>query len=102
MLENRRAADGLGQMTLAGPGRSKEEDVLALSDEASGGEFVDERAIHLLVEFEIEAGQRSIRIAKASQLRTALEEPVLPSQQLIGYESRDDVQRHHFLCLSLP
>src|SRR4051794_10300727 len=36
--------------------------VLALRDEPAGGELVDERAIHLLVEIEIEAVERWIRI----------------------------------------
>lgn len=46
-LEDRRAADGLGEVALASPGRTEEKSVLAPGDEAACGELVDERAVHL-------------------------------------------------------
>jgi hypothetical protein len=48
------AADGLGQVALTRAWWSEKERVLALRDEAAGGELVDQRPIHLLVEIEIE------------------------------------------------
>ena len=59
-LQDGGAADRLREMTLAGAGRAEEEDVLALQDEAAGGQVVDQRAVHLLVEIEIEGVERAI------------------------------------------
>jgi len=56
------APDGLGEMALAR--RSEEQDVVALCDEADRGELVDEGAIHLLVEVEVEAVERAIGVAE--------------------------------------
>ena len=42
------------------PGGPEEEDVLALQDEAGGGQVVDERAVHLLVEIEIKGVERAV------------------------------------------
>ena len=64
-LLDRGAADGLGEVALAGAGRAEEERVLALRDEARGGELVDQRAVHLLVEVEVEAVERAVRVAEA-------------------------------------
>ena len=47
------------------PGRAEKQGVLALGDEARGGELVDQRAIHLLVEIEIKGVERAIGIAEA-------------------------------------
>ena len=60
-LLDRGAADGLGEMTFAGARRAEKERVFALRDEAAGGQVVDQRAIHLLVEVEIEACRASDR-----------------------------------------
>ena len=57
-LLDRGAADGLSQMTLARTGRADQQSVLALGDEAGGGELEDEGAVDLLVEGEVEAEQR--------------------------------------------
>jgi len=48
------AADGLGQVALSRPRWPEKERVLVLRDEATSGQFVDQRPIHLLVEIEIE------------------------------------------------
>ena len=82
-LLNDRTADGLREMALAGPWWTEKERVLALPDESSGGELVDERAIDLLVEIKIEAVERAIGIAKARLLVAALEEAILPAEQLV-------------------
>ena len=53
-LLDHRAADGLRQVALPRPWWPEKERVLALRDEAAGGQLVDQRAVHLLVEIEIE------------------------------------------------
>jgi hypothetical protein len=73
-------------------GRAEEEHVLAPLDEARGGEFVDELAVHLLVEVEVEAVERLAGVAEAGLLHAAAEEPVLPAQQLVADERGDEVQ----------
>ena len=52
-LQDGGAPDRVREVTLAGAGRPEEEDVVALGDEARGGELVDERPIHLLVEIKV-------------------------------------------------
>jgi len=52
-LLDRRTADRLSEMTLAGAGRSEKEYVLTLADESGGGDLEDERAIRLLVEIKV-------------------------------------------------
>ena len=60
-LLDRGEAEGLGEVALAGAGRAEEEHVLAALDEARGGELVDELAVDLLVEVEVEAVERLAR-----------------------------------------
>ena len=83
-LLDRGAADRLGEVALPGAGWPEKERVLALRDEAAGGELVDQRAIHLLVEIEIEGVERAVGIAEARLLVPALEQAVLPAQELVG------------------
>jgi hypothetical protein len=54
---------------------------------------VNQRAIHLLVEIEIEAVERALGITKARLFVPALEEAVLPAQELVGHEHRDQIDR---------
>ena len=67
-LLDRGAADGLGEMALAGTWRPEQECVLALGDEAGGGELEDEGAVDLLVEGEVEAVERAVGAAEAGRL----------------------------------
>ena len=60
-------ADGLGEVALTGSGRTEQEGVLALGDEACGGELVDECAVDVLVEGEIEAVERAVGVTEARQ-----------------------------------
>ncbi len=76
-LLNRGAADGLREMALARAGHAEKEDVFAPLDEAAGGELVDQGAIHLLVEVEIEGVERAVGVAEAGLLVPAGQEPVL-------------------------
>ena len=62
-----------------------------MQDEAGRGQVVDERAVHLLVEIEIEGVERAIGIAKARLLDTPRDQPVLPAQQLVADERRDEI-----------
>ena len=100
-LLDHRAADGLGQMALPRPWWPEKERVLALRDEAAGGELVDQRAIHLLVEIEIEGVERAIRITEARLFVPALEQPVLPAQELVGHEHRHEIDRRELLGLGV-
>ena len=88
-LLDRGAADGLGQMALAGARRAEEERVLALLDEARGGQLVDERAVHLLVEVKIKGLERAVGIAEAGEFVPAREEPVFAALQFVGDERGD-------------
>jgi hypothetical protein len=72
-----RAANGLGQMTFPRPWWAEKERVFPLRDEAAGRQLVDQRAVHLLVEIEIEGIERAIGIAKARQFMATLEQAVL-------------------------
>src|SRR3989441_1082300 len=68
-----RAADGLGQMTFPRPWWPEKERVFPVCDEAAGGQLVDQRPVHLLIEIEIEGIERAIGIAKARQFMATLE-----------------------------
>src|SRR5206468_12786322 len=80
-LVDSRAAEGLGEMTLARAWRAEQEHVFALPDEARSRELVDQRAVHLFIELKIERVERAIGIAKASLFVATLQEPVLPPQE---------------------
>src|SRR5439155_17929164 len=94
-------ADGLGEMALTRPRWSEEEHVLALADEARGGQLVDQGAAHLLVEIEVETVEGAVRIAEAGLLGAALEESVLSAQELVGDEGRDEVDGRRLFGLGL-
>jgi hypothetical protein len=65
--------------------------VLVPGDEAAGGEFKDQPAIHLLVEVEIERVQGLPVVAEAGLRDAALEEPVLAAQELVLDERGEEV-----------
>jgi hypothetical protein len=98
-LEDRRVADRLGQVALPGARRCEEKDVLALGDEAGGREVVHQGAVYLLVEIEIKGVERALGIAKARELVAALEQAVLPPTEFVSDESRNEIDRRHFLSL---
>ena len=70
-------------------------------DEAAGGELVDERAMHLLVEIEVEAVEAAVRIAKPGLPGPALEQPVLPTEQFVADERGDEIGEREALRLRL-
>ena len=92
-LLDRGAADRLGEMALAGAGWAEKERVLALLDEARGREVEDERAVHLLVEVEIEILERAIGVAEARQLVPARQQPVFAPAELVGDERGHEIER---------
>ena len=85
-LLDRGAADGLGEVALAGSGRTEQEGVLALGDEAGGGELVDECAVG---------------VAEASLLVAPGKQPVLAPVEFVADEGGDEVERGHLLSLCL-
>jgi len=101
-LENGSAAERLGQVALASAGRSEEEDVFTLRDEAGRGEFVDECAIHLLVEIKVKGVERALRVPEARELVPALEETVLAATEFVGDEGGHKIDGCHPLGLGLP
>ncbi len=66
-----------------------------------GGEFEDEPAIHLLVELEVEGVERLADVPKAGLLEAAVEEPILPPEQLVADERGQEVDRGQLLGLRL-
>ncbi len=54
-LLDHRPADGLRQMAFPRPWWPEKERIFALGDKATGGQVVDERAIHLFVEVKVKA-----------------------------------------------
>ncbi|WNZ62690.1 hypothetical protein QEG98_02360 [Myxococcus sp. MxC21-1] len=95
------AAEGLGDVTLAGAWRAEEERVLASLHEAAGGQLEDEAAIHLLVEVEVEAVERLSRVAEGALLEAALDEAVASASQLVVDEGGEEVERSELLGLRL-
>ena len=95
------AANGLREVTLAGAGRAEQEGILALRDEAHGGQFVDQGAVHLPVEGEIKAVERAVGVPEAGLLMPPGEEAVLAPEKLVGDQRRDEVERGEWLGLGL-
>ena len=69
--------------------------------EARGGEVVDQGPVHLAVEVEVEAGERAFGVPKTSLLRASLEEAVLPAQELVRDDGRDEIEGGCLLALRL-
>jgi hypothetical protein len=63
---------------------------------------MDQRAVHLLVEVEVERIERAVDITKAGLLEPTGDEPVLPADELIADQSRDEIEGGLFLRLRLP
>ena len=100
-LLDRRVADRLGKVTLAGAGRPEEERVVVRGDEAAGGELEDAGAIHLLVEVEVEGVEGLAGVAEAGVGPAALEEAVLTADEFVGDERGDEIERRQPLGLGL-
>ena len=64
-------ADGLGQVTLAGAGRTEKQGVFVAGDEGAGGQIEDQAAIHLGIEGEVEVVEGLLRVAELGLLFAA-------------------------------
>src|SRR5206468_9358976 len=100
-LLNRRVYDGLREMTFSGARWTEQEDVLVLGDEVRGGQLVDEGAIHLLVEGEVEGIEGAFRVAEACELSPAFQQPILASLQFVIHERGDEINGRQMLALRL-
>jgi hypothetical protein len=100
-LLDRGLADRLGEMALAGAGRSEEERVFMLGDEARGGEVEDERTVQLPIEIEIEGVEGLGGIAKVRLRAAPGEQAILPPDEFIGDERGDEIERSLTLGLRL-
>src|SRR5207253_9574748 len=81
----------LGEMTLARAGGAEKDDVLALGEEAAGGEREDEVAVHLLVEGEVEAVEGLVGVAKLGLLEAAGEEAIGAAGEFVLEEEGEEV-----------
>src|SRR2546428_12290237 len=88
-------------MTFPRPWWPEKERVFPVRDEAAGGQLVDQRPVHLLIEIEIKRIERAIGIAKARQFMATLEQAVLSPQQLVGDEHRHEIDGRDLLRLRL-
>lgn len=88
-------------MALARARRPEQQHVFALADEARRGQLIDERAIHLLVEVEIEGAERAIAVAEARLFDPPRKESILSAHELVGDERRDEVDGRELLGLRL-
>lgn len=79
-------------MALAGARRSEKERVLALLNEACSREFVDQHAVHLLVEIKIKGVERAVGISKAGEFVTAGQEAVFTALQFVRDERGDEIE----------
>ena len=85
------ASDRLGKVTLAGTPLADQQDVLALGDEACGGELKDQCAVDLLVEGEVETVERAVGVSESGLLVSSGEQAVLAALELLGDERGDEV-----------
>ena len=72
-----------------------------MREEAPRGQFVDECAVHFLVEIKIEGVEGGLRVAKARLFVPAFEQSVLPTQQLVGHERRHKIDRGELFGLGV-
>jgi hypothetical protein len=63
-------------MTFARTTWAEEKSVLAFADEATGSQIEDNAPVHLRIEGEVEAVERSLRVAKAGLLAPAFQQAV--------------------------
>lgn len=72
-----------------------------LGDEAAGGEFKDQPAVHRLVEVEVERVEGLAAVAEAGLRDAAVEEPVLAAQELVLDERGEKVDGRQLGALGL-
>jgi len=100
-LLDRRLAERLRQVTFPRAGGADQQNIFTLGDETTGGEFEEQRAVHLLVEGEVKRVERAGGIAEARLDATSFEQPILSPLQLVVDEHRDQVERREPLGLGV-
>jgi len=75
-LQNGGLSDGLSQMTLARAARPEKQRVFPLANEGACGQIEDQAAVHLRVEGEVEAVERSVGVPKAGLFAATFEPAV--------------------------
>src|SRR5207244_11833650 len=90
-------ADRLRQVALARARGPEEEPIGVLGDPARGGELEDEGPVHLLVEVEVKGVEPLADVAKVGELHPAFEEAILPTEQFVLYEPREEIDRRELL-----
>src|SRR5262249_1683147 len=75
--------------------------VFPLLNEAPRREVVNEGAIHLPVEIEVEVVERALGIPKAGLLEPAGDEPILAADEFVADEGRHEIDGGLFLGLGL-
>ena len=88
-------------MALAGAGWAEEEGIGVLGGPAGGGQLVDEGAVHLLVEVEVKGIEPLGGVAEARLLQAPFEEPILPADELVLDEAREEIDGGQLLGLRL-
>src|SRR5580704_5170856 len=88
-------------MTFAGAAGAEKQRVLPLSDKGAGGQIENQTAVHLRVETEVEIIQSSLRVAEGRLFTPPLQQTVTAPGQLIGDQTRDQIDRSHGFGLSL-
>jgi len=91
----------IGQVALARATRSKKQCVFAFADEGAGGQVVDQTAIHLRIEVEVEVIERLMRIAEGGLLAPSFQQAVATPRELVGDQARDQIDRRHGFGLGL-
>jgi hypothetical protein len=66
-------SDGLGQVTLAGAGRTEKQGVFVPGDESAGRQIEHQAAVHLLIKAEVEVVEGLLRVAKLGLLCSTLQ-----------------------------
>src|SRR5207253_3127451 len=100
-LLDRGEADRLRHVALAGAGRAEEEGIGVLGDPAGGGQLEDEGAVHLFVEVEVKGIEPLGGVAEARLLQAPFEEPILPADELVLDEAREEIDGGQLLGLRL-
>src|SRR5207302_5474101 len=80
-------------VAFAGAGRPEEKHILATVDELAAGKLVDEPAVHLLVEVEIESVDGLVAVPEFRVLGATFEQPITSPRQLVADERRDEIDR---------
>ena len=88
-------------MTFARAAGAEKQSIFPLGDEGARGQVEDQTAIHLGIESEIEIVQRLLRVAEGGLLAPPLQQPLAATHELIGDQTRNQIDGGHGFGLSL-